>query len=351
MPAGAEVVVILVNWNGRAHLETCLPALARQLGVDFDVVVVDNASTDGSAEWLSANWPEVRLLEAGSNLGFAQGNNLAIDATTAPYLVLLNTDTEPESGWLAGLRGAIDGAADVPGERLAAVCSLLVFQDDPSMINSAGIAVDKAGIAWDRLGGSPAAGAGKAVEVFGAHGGASLFRRVALFDAADLTRDGRAQVFDDNFFMYLEDVDLAWRLRLRGWRAVVEPRAVARHVQSASAGEGSPFKNRLLGRNKIWTLLKNYPARPGLARLPLILAYDLGSAPYRMLAQGQTAALSGRIDAIRSPGEALRRRRRIQQRRRVGAGELAAVIEGWTAPWKIPRRYAHLAGRKSAGAH
>jgi hypothetical protein len=118
-----------------------------------------------------------------------------------------------------------------------------------------------------------------------------------------------------------------------------------RHVQSGSSGEGSPFKNRLLGRNKLWTLLKDYPAWPALPRLPLILAYDLASAPYRVVAQGQTSAVSGRWEAVRSPGEALFRRRRIQARRRVDAAELARTMEGWTAPWKVPRRYAHLARR------
>jgi GT2 family glycosyltransferase len=161
-------------------------------------------------------------------------------------------------------------------------------------------------------------------------------------DAADVARDGSSEVFDSTYFMYLEDVDLAWRLRLLGWRAAVVTGAHVRHVQSGSSGEGSPFKNRLLARNKVWTLLKDYPAWPGIPRLPLILAYDLASAPYRVVVQGQPAALAGRLEAIRHPGEALRRRRRIQSRRRVSGAELARVMTGWTAPWKVPRRYAHL---------
>lgn len=344
----AEIAVILVNWNGRHHLERCLPALAAQSGVHFETVLVDNGSTDGSAAWVRANWPDVRVVESETNLGFAAGNNLALDITSAPLVALLNTDTIPPPGWLASLRSAIDGTAGIPGTELGSVCGLMVFADRPAMVNSAGIAVDAAGIAWDMWGGRELAAVGDPVEVFGAHGGASLFRRQALLDAADLTRDGRSEVFDSTYFMYLEDVDLAWRLRLRGWRSAVVTEAPVRHVQSGSSGEGSPFKNRLLGRNKVWTLLKDYPLWPGLARSPLILAYDLASAPYRVVAQGQTSALAGRWEAVRHPREALFRRRRIQARRRVSAAELARTMEGWTAPWKVPARYAHLAGRALA---
>jgi GT2 family glycosyltransferase len=345
----AEIAVILVNWNGRHHLERCLPALAAQTGVAFETVLVDNGSTDGSAAWVRSTWPDIRLVESSTNLGFAAGNNLALELTTTPLVALLNTDTIPPPGWLASLRGAIDGAAGITASALGSVCALMVFADCPDMVNSAGIAVDPAGIAWDMWGGRPLAAVGDPVEVFGAHGGASLFRRKALEDVADLTRDGRSEVFDSTYFMYLEDVDLAWRLRLRGWRSAVVTAVPVRHVQSGSSGEGSPFKNRLLGRNKVWTLLKDYPAWPGLVRSPLIVAYDLASAPYRVVAQGQTSALAGRWDAVRHPGEALFRRRRIQARRRVSGAELARTMEGWTVPWNVPARYAHLAGRGLSG--
>lgn len=97
---GLRVAVILVNWNGRRHLEACLPGLAAQRYRDFMVIVADNGSTDGSLAWLAAAWPNVRALDLGGNLGFAAGNNHAIRTTTAPWIALLNNDTIPDPGWL-----------------------------------------------------------------------------------------------------------------------------------------------------------------------------------------------------------------------------------------------------------
>jgi GT2 family glycosyltransferase len=142
--------------------------------------------------------------------------------------------------------------------------------------------------------------------------------------------------------MYLEDVDLAWRLRLRGWRSVYAPDGRVLHVGSGTSGEGSPFKNRLLARNKVWTVVKNYPSWPLVVVWPLLVAYDLASAPYRVLVEGQTAALAGRVDALRGLGGAVRQRRAIQARRKVGWATLRSTVEPWTAPWRIPGRYRHL---------
>src|SRR5206468_2274482 len=113
--------------------------------------------------------------------------------------------------------------------------------------NSCGIAIDPAGIAWDRYGGSPTSAVDRDREVFGPCAGAALYRRAMLEDVG---------LFDGDFFAYLEDVDLAWRARLRGWGCVLEPVAVVRHAHSATLGEGSPFKRYLLGRNKVWVLAK-----------------------------------------------------------------------------------------------
>lgn len=225
---------------------------------------------------------------------------------------------------------------------IASVASLMLFADRSGMVNSAGIAVEPTGIAWDRLGGEPVAAASEPCRVFGASAGAGLFRREAMWDAAETGPDGRRQVFDERYFMFMEDVDLAWRLRLRGWESCYAPGARVLHAGSASAGEGSTFKNRLLARNKIWTILKDYPARPLLVRLPLVLAYDLASVPYRLAFQGQTAALLGRADAMRDLGETLSRRRRVQARRQVEWPRLSSAMSPLAAPWSVARRYRHL---------
>jgi len=342
---GSRVAVILVNWNGRRHLEACLPGLAAQRYRDFMVIVADNGSTDGSLAWLAAAWPNVRALDLGGNLGFAAGNNHAIRTTAAPWIALLNNDTIPDPGWLGALVAAAEADA-----RIGSVASRMCFMDQPEMLNSTGIAVDPTGIAWDRLGGAPAAAGDTAVRVFGASAGAALYRRSALEAVAEQGPDGRPAYFDEDFFMYLEDVDLAWRLRLDGWESVYAPDARVLHHQSASSGEGSPFKNRLLGRNKVWSVIKNYPLWPLLAWSPLILAYDLASAPYRLLFQGQTAALAGRLEAWRRIGPMWAKRRAIQARRRVAWRQLRAAMEPFDPPWKVLARYRHLSGRGAPGS-
>ncbi len=345
--------VVVVNWNGRHLLAESLPALAAQEGTDLEVIVVDNASSDGSAEWIRRAWPGVHLVEAPRNLGFAAANNVGIAAAESEWLALLNPDAVPGPEWLATMLDAAQ-APPVPGiprDRLAAVASCMVFADRPGIVNSTGVSVDAAGIAWDRLGGSPLAAAQSPAEVFGASAGAALYRRQALLDAADLDEAGRQEIFDASFFMYFEDVDLSWRLRLRGWRTVYVPEAIVPHVGSASAGEGSPFKNRFLARNKVWTLMKDFPAGPMARRLPLVIFYDLASAPYRLLAQGQSAGLLGRWDALKGARRPLGRRRRIQGRRNVSWGEVAAFMEGWTVPWKVPRRYGHLRAAEPGPAY
>lgn len=338
--AGGRVAVVVPSWNGQAHLARCLPALAAQTYADHEVVVVDNGSTDGSTTWLAEVWPGVRCIAVGANLGFAAACNRGIAAGATPWVALLNNDTVPDPGWLASLvecAGA-DG-------RLAAVASLMLFLDAPEMINSAGIAVDPSGIAWDRLGGAPVADGATAAAVFGASAGAGLFRRAALDDVAEAGPDGRVTWLDEHFFMFMEDVDLAWRLRLAGWRAAYAPGARVLHAGSASAGEGSPFKNRLLARNKIWTVVKNYPSRPLLWRWPLVLAYDLASVPFRYLTQQQLAALGGRMAALPGLPRVLAQRRRIQSRRRVGWPEIAPAMAPLAAPWAVPARYRHLRPR------
>ena len=344
--------VVVVTWNGLHHLRRCLPAvLAQELpgGRELELVVVDNASTDGSVpfvEELAERDPRVRLLRNACNDGFAGPNNQAFQAARGEYVVTLNNDTLVEAGWLAALVAAAE--AD---ERIGSVASKMVFGHAPHVIQSAGIVIDRAGIAWDRLvgqldqsvrqqsGGTEIAAkrnaepAERVVPVFGASGGAALYRKRMLDELGG---------FDARFFMYLEDVDLAWRALLAGWEAVYQPRAVVRHAHSGSAGEGSPFKNWHLGRNKVWTIAKCYPA-PGLWRyLPLILAYDLASLPYTMVTKRDLSPLRGRLAALRGLGPILEGRRRLHARYPGGWERTKHWLEPAEAPWQVFERYRRL---------
>ncbi|MDY6878316.1 MAG: glycosyltransferase family 2 protein [Chloroflexota bacterium] len=327
-----QVAVVIVNWNGRHHLEDCLTALFAQTFTDFEAILVDNGSTDGSVKWVEAHFPQVRLIRNTWNVGFATGNNQAIHSTDAEFVVTLNNDTRAEPRWLAAL---VEPIASDP--TVGMVASKMLFADRPDTINSAGIALDPVGIAWDRLGGTPDdPGERTPVEVFGPCAGAALYRRVML---------DRIGLFDDDFFAYMEDVDLAWRARLAGWRCLYAPAARVYHAHSATSVEGSPFKSRLLGRNKVWLIAKNYgPTRRLLAYLPLIVLYDLAAVTFALVARGDVHSLLGRIDGISGLPSAWRKRRAVQiltQGNRDSPWHHHLEPPVW--PWQVPRRYQHIA--------
>lgn len=329
MPANQRASVVIVNWNGRQYLEQCLLSVLRQTYTDCEVILVDNASTDGSVELVEREFPEVELIRNSVNRGFAAGNNDGIRAATGAYIATLNNDAFPESTWLDELIGAIRDDSNV-----GMGASKMLFYHFPDTINSTGISLDWAGIAWDRLGGQRDDRAQTTpVEVFGPCAGAAVYKREMIEDIG---------LFDEDFFMYLEDVDLAWRGRLRGWRCLYVPTAEVRHVHSASSVEGSAFKNYLLGRNKIWTMVKNYPTPTFLFFIPAILFYDLMSLQYSVLVRGNVVSLRGRIEAVRQMGAILRKRAEIQRGRRVSSTSLLRVTEKLRSPVTLFQQYRHL---------
>ena len=297
-----HAAIVIVNWNGQLLLETCLPAALAQTYPDFDVIVVDNGSHDGSAGWIAAHYPQVRLIRNTENAGFAAANNQAFAASSAPYLALLNSDAAPEPDWLAEMVHAMES-----DERVGACAPRILRWDDHGVIDSLGLAIDRSGTAWEWQSGQSAdQDASPAVrEVFGASGAACLLRRAMLDDIG---------AFDEDFFAYLEDADLAWRARLADWRCLYVPAAIVYHRHSASGGEGSPFKGYHLGRNKWWMIIKNYPWPDVLWNLPLIVGRDLLAVAHHLLVRRDIHPLRGRLAALRGVGRALRQRRTVQQR-------------------------------------
>ena len=335
VPDEVSVSVIVVTWNGLAHLERCLPRVLDQRlepGDALELIVVDNASSDGSPEFLralAAQDRRVRLLRNERNLGFAGPNNQGVQASRAAFVATLYNDAPPEPGWLAALLDVARGDAAA-----GSVASRMVFAHAPHVVQSAGISIDRAAIAWDRHVGRPVDECDGAVtEVFGASAGAALYRRDMLDQLGG---------FDERFFLYLEDVDLAWRARLAGWRALHAPQAVVRHAHSASAKEGSPFKNWHLGRNKVWTTVKCYPGA-GLRRyLPAVLAYDLASLPYTMATKRDLSPLTGRLAALRGMGPFLRERVALARAHPDGWARTRDWMEPLKAPLHVFARYRSL---------
>jgi len=325
-----KVSVIVLNWNGKYHLERCLSSVLKQTYPNFEVVLVDNASTDGSVEFVRKRFPEVMIIHNEENLGFAAGNNVAIRATRGNYIATLNNDTQVDPHWLEELVRAAE--AD---PKVGMCSSKMLFLHRPDIINSTGISLDKAGIAWDRRGGERDKGEeSRPIEVFGPCAGAALYRR-AMLEGVGL--------FDEDFFAYFEDVDLAWRARLAGWRCLYVPTAKVYHLYSATGVEGSPFKNYLMGRNKIWMILKNYAAPELFLYLPIIVFYDLISIPYSLLIRGDISPIRGRAVGLRGLPQALKKRRAIQRRKTIPFSTLARYFSPLDSPIKMLKRCRHLA--------
>ena len=326
-----QVSILIVNWNGAHLLARCLPGVLAQTWADAEVVVWDNGSTDGSADWVEAHYPPARVLRGDRNLGFAGGNNAAIRATDSPFVAMLNNDAEPDPTWLSALMGAMASAPDV-----GMCASKMVRADDPSTMDACGIEVDRAGIAWNRYSGeSDHQDETAPYEVFGPCAGAALYRRAMLEQVG---------AFDEDYFAYYEDVDLAWRARRAGWRCLYVPGARVMHRHSSTGQEGSPFKGYHLGRNKVWTLIKNYPWPDWLRALPTIIAYDTAAWGYA-LAHGDPHPLRGRVAALRQWPRFAPKRRAIQ------AGgervELAPLV-GMLGRFWVHRRRA-LGGERGTG--
>ncbi len=294
--------IIVVNWNGKRYLEECLSSLLVQTYSHHEIVLVDNGSTDGSMEFVVERFPEVRIIANGHNLGFAAGNNVAIRAAQGDYIVTLNNDTRAEPNWLEELVKVVETDAGI-----GMCASKMLFYYHTGVLNSTGINLDIAGIAWDRRGGERDDGLEREpIEVFGPCAGAALYRREMLEEVG---------LFDEDFFAYHEDVDLAWRARSRGWKCMYNPRAVVYHIHSGTGLEGSAFKNHLLGRNKIWTMVKNYPSPHLFLFLPLIAFYDLAATLYSLFARRDPSPLQGRLASLSLLPKILRKRREIQRRR------------------------------------
>ena len=315
--------VIVVCWNGMRHLPRCLAALWPQLPPGAELVLVDNGSTDGMPAWARGAYPQARVIVLPENLGFAGGVNAGLRAARGALLLLLNDDAFAEPGFIPALLGALEAQPQA-----GAASAVLLFEHRPELVASAGIRVRRDGLALDLWTGRLAAELpGESQPIFGPSGGAALFRRT-LFEDTGLMEPG--------FFSYLEDADLAWRARLRGWQSIVVPGARARHVYSATSGQGSPFKQRLLGRNRLRTLVRCLPGRLLWRCLPAILAYDLLAIGYGLLAR-QPAVLAGRIAALRELPALLRQRHDIQARATAPASAILAWLEPAGTPWRTLR--------------
>jgi GT2 family glycosyltransferase len=301
--------VIIVNSNSGKHLGDALEAVGRQTLTPAATYLVDNDSTDGSTDEAEARFPWIEVLRRGRNTGFAAANNLAVRHTDCELVALLNPDAFPEPEWLERLVAA---AAAAPEH--VAFGSRLILATGDGVLDGEGDSYGVNGFAWRRHHGLPVAAMpadhADPEEVFSACAAAALYRRAAFLEAGG---------FDERFFCYLEDVDLGFRLQLRGAGSLHVPDSVVHHVGSGVTGRASDFSVYHAQRNLVWTFAKNMPAPLLWLYLPQHLLLNLAAVVWYS-ARGQAGTiLRAKRDALKGLRVALGQRREIQSRRSASA--------------------------------
>ena len=300
------VAVVIVNYNGESLLPDCLAALAAQTLAPDEIVVADNGSRDGSLALLHAHHPAVRALELGRNHGFAGGANRGVQATTAPWVCVLNSDATPQPDWLAAL------VAAPRGELTWALGSVLVSAAT-GLIESAGDAYAPAGYSHKLLRERPLADLPPdPYRVFAAPGAAPVFRR-RVFDLLG--------GYEERFFLYYEDVDLAFRAALAGYHALLVPSARVTHRLGATTRSMARLRF-YVARNSMWCAVRCLPELPVRVLVRRWLAELRANRPRRFV----VAEVAGRLAGLAGLPRALRERRAIQARRVVSATEVQALL-------------------------
>ncbi len=306
------ISVVVLNWNGRPHLEVCLRSLRRQQTEDVEVILVDNGSRDDSVAFVKERFPEVLIMENRSNLGFCAGNNVGIRAARGDFIALLNNDTEVSPHWL---KSFLETAAKHPDAGLFA--SRMLLFDRRDLIDSAGDLFFTAGFAakrgWLQKNGRRFQ---EPCPVFGACAGAALYRRDMLADIG---------LLDEDFFANAEDVDLSFRAQLRGYRCRYVPEAVVYHKGGTTIGR-SPRWFYLMRRNQLWVVIKNMPRELLRRYWPQMLFYNAASLFYHPLRGRAKLIFAAYRDAFRGGDKMRRKRTRIQRNRRVDADYIDKIL-------------------------
>jgi GT2 family glycosyltransferase len=271
MSERAPVSVVIVTWNSSGFLDGCLGSLRALARPPAETIVVDSGSTDGTAAAVRERFPEATVLACGENVGYCRANNLGIARTTRPFVLVLNPDTRLTPSFLDALLPAFDDPrVGIAGGRL--------LRFDGVTLDSAGQELARSRRPLDRGYGEPDRGQyGSDEEVFGACGAAALYRRAML----DAIADPGGEVFDESFFAFYEDLDVAWRARKLGWRSVYRAGAMGQHARGGTAGGPRSMLRRPpdlryhIAKNRWLTMLRNDTPGAYLANLPFILGRDL----------------------------------------------------------------------------
>jgi GT2 family glycosyltransferase len=318
------ISVVIVNWNQRNYLRACLASVAGQAGAEFETIVVDNGSEDGSPELAESEFG-VRVIRNASNRGFCAANNQGIAAARGEFVALLNNDAEAEPGWLAALHRACTRSPEV-----GMAASKVLVWEDPRRIDKVGHLIYPDGQNKGR--GSGALDTGqydREEEVLWPDGCAAMYRKEML---------NRIGGFDEDFFAYGDDAELGLRARIAGWKCLYTPAAVVRHHRSSTLGKGSPWRLELIERNRLLLATKLFPWS---LLWPLYFAMRVaaglaaagrgeGDTAYFPGLRGKwamaKAMLKGDLGALRLMPRMLRKRSQIQRLRKLAPSEVRRLI-------------------------
>jgi GT2 family glycosyltransferase len=308
-----KISVIVLNWNGKHFLEVCLTALRHQTFSDFETILVDNASTDGSAEYTRENFPEVRLVELDKNKGFAGGNNAGYEAASGEWIVLLNNDTEADLRWLEEIHKTAE-----ENPRVGAIASKMLYFDERHRIDNCGFSLSRGGMTIDLGRGESDGPEWSSVrKVFGASAGAGAYKREMLEETGFL---------DEELFIIYEDVDLAFRARLYGYTCVLAPGAIVYHRYRKTLGKNPALQVYFAQRNIELVHIKNMPLGLIVRHAPQRFVYELGAALYFFKRGMGKAFLKAKMDVLPHLPSMLRKRRAIQSRRAISNASLRVML-------------------------
>lgn len=241
-----KVTIIIPNYNGRHFMESCLESLRQQSFQDFEIVIVDNASTDDSLTYLNTSYPELSVIALEENYGFSRAVNVGIEYAKTPYVILLNNDTTVHPDYVKEMVVAIEKSP-----RIFSVSSKMIQMYHPELIDSAGDLYTMMGWGVCRGAGRPVSNYSSDDTIFSACAGAAIYRR-SVFDEIGY--------FDETHFAYLEDIDIGYRAKIYGYQNTYCASALVYHVGSGTSGaKNSTFKVRLSARNSIYLNYKNMP--------------------------------------------------------------------------------------------
>lgn len=243
-----KVSIVIPNWNGLQFLKICLSSLEKQTFKGFEIIIIDNGSLDGSKEFISRNYPKIILISLDKNIGFSPAVNLGIKQAKGEYIFLLNNDTKVEANCLEFLVKALKSHHDV-----GMVAAKMLQFHNPDLIDSAGDYIDAVGHANNLgYGEKDSKKFNKPKYIFLVTGGGSIFKK-EVFEKVGL--------FDEDYFAYMEDVDLSLRAQFAGFKGYFEPRAIIYHIHKATSNRNKAFTEYLQYRNMTMTVLKDFPGK------------------------------------------------------------------------------------------